>query len=306
MNKFEKYLKAEGFQQETIYQHRKYAGYFLSWLAEASLALPQVTHAEMLDFADHLKKENKGINLINRIMLAVSYYFTWLQHEGQATHNPAAGIRLKGAIRNVPHDLLTKPELEALYESYLITDERTHRNKVMIGLLVYQALTRDELQTLRAEHLKLREGKIHIPQTGRLNSRVLSLEPHQILELQEYLLVIRPKILAERLAERPGRKPDKYKAKEDIHRLFISMNGLDDIKNTILHLNYALRKLNPKYKHGMQIRQSVITQWLKEKNLRTVQYMAGHRYISSTERYQTSNLEDLKDALNKYHPLKLS
>jgi integrase/recombinase XerD len=108
------------------------------------------------------------------------------------------------------------------------------------------------------------------------------------------------------MAERSGRKPDNYKAEKDIRRLFISMNSLDDIKNSLLHLNYALRKLNPKYKHAMQIRQSVITEWLKEKNLRTVQYMAGHRYISSTERYKTNNLEGLKDALNKFHPLKFS
>jgi integrase/recombinase XerD len=108
------------------------------------------------------------------------------------------------------------------------------------------------------------------------------------------------------MAGRSGRKPDKYKAVEDIHRLFISMNSVDNMKNSLLHLNYALRKLNPKYKHGIQIRQSVLTEWLKEKNLRTVQYMAGHRYISSTERYQTNNLEDLKDALNKHHPLKHS
>jgi len=290
LSAFEEYLIAEGFGPETVYQHVKYAGRFLDWMADESLAVPQVTHAEMLDFADYLKKESSGINLINRMMLAVSYYFTWLQHErprqgsgsfGQISHNPAVGIRLKGAIRNVPHDLLSKNELEALYESYIITDERTHRNKVIIGLLVYQALTREELQALRAEHLKLREGKIHIPQTGKLNSRVLDLQPHQILELQEYLTLIRPKILAERMAERPGRKPDKYKAVEDTKRLFITMNGQEGIKATMLHLNYALRKLNPKYKHGMQIRQSVITEWLKEKNLRTVQYMAGHRYVST-------------------------
>ncbi|WP_259071965.1 tyrosine-type recombinase/integrase [Mucilaginibacter sp. X4EP1] len=306
MNKFEEYLEADGLGPETVYQHRKYASYFLAWLAESSLALPQVTHVEMLDFADHLKKDNMSINLINRVMLAVSYYFTWLQHDGQATHNPAAGIRLKGAIRNVPHDLLTKPELEVLYESYGVTDERTHRNKVIVGLLVYQALTRDELHALRAEHLKLREGKIHIPQTGKLNTRILTLEPHQILELQEYHLVIRPKIIAERMADRGGRKPNSYKAEKEIQRLFISINSNEDLKNSLLHLTYALRRINPKVKHPMQIRQSVITEWLKEKNLRTVQYMAGHRYVSSTERYQTSNLEDLKDALNKFHPLKLS
>lgn len=306
LSAFEEYLIAEGLGSETVYQHVKYAGRFLDWLAETSLALPQVTHAEMLDFADQLKKEDKGINLINRTMLAVSYYFTWLQYEGKASYNPTAGIRLKGAIRNVPHDLLTKPELEALYESYPVTDERTHRNKVIVGLLVYQALTRDEIHALRAEHLKLREGKIHIPATGKLNSRILSLEPHQILDLQEYILAVRPTILAERMAERSGRKPNKYQAVEDVHRLFVSMNGQETMKNSLLHLNYALRKINTRYKHGTQIRQSVITEWLKEKNLRTVQYMAGHRYISSTERYKTNNLEDLKDALNKHHPLTFS
>ncbi len=36
-----------------------------------------------------------------------------------------------------------------------------------------------------------------------------------------------------------------------------------------------------------------------------VQYMAGHKYVSSTERYRTDNPEDLQKELEKYHPLKL-
>nr|WP_121271541.1 integrase [Pedobacter schmidteae] len=72
------------------------------------------------------------------------------------------------------------------------------------------------------------------------------------------------------------------------------------MKNSLYHFNQALRKLNPRYKNGAQIRQSEITGWLKEKDLRTVQYMAGHWYVNSTERYQTTNPEDLKEALNKY------
>lgn len=40
-------------------------------------------------------------------------------------------------------------------------------------------------------------------------------------------------------------------------------------------------------------------------HLRKVQYLAGHKYISSTERYQSSNLEDLKEDISKDHPLKL-
>ncbi|MDB5146199.1 MAG: hypothetical protein JWQ57_219 [Mucilaginibacter sp.] len=286
MSSFEGYLQEQGFRPETVYQHRKYASYFLAWTAEKSLALVQITYTEILDFADHLKKDNKGINLINRVMLAVRYYFTYLGSEGQISYNPAAGISLKGTIRNVPHDLLEKPELEHLYESYLIKDERTHRNKVIVGLLVYQALTREELETLRPEHLKLREGKIGIPQTGKQNSRILDLQPYQIIDLQEYTLLVRPKL------------------QQKSERLFTGRNDIENLQNTLLHLNHALRKINPKVKHAVQIRQSVITEWLKEKDLRTVQYMAGHRYVSSTERYKVSNLEDLKEALNKYHPLR--
>ncbi len=189
-------------------------------------------------------------------------------------------------FRTLPHDLLEKEELEELYNCYQIKDSRTHRNKVILGLLIYQGLKREELEKLRPEQLKLREGKIQIPATGKANSRILSLEPHQILDLQEYLLLIRPKL--------------QIKSE----RLFTGRNDLESLTNTLLHLNHALRKINPKLKNAIQIRQSVITEWLKEKDLRTVQYMAGHRYVSSTERYQTNNLEDLKEALTKYHPLK--
>jgi len=306
LNNYQAYLQQEQYAKNYIRQNSNYAGIFLEWLEEESLAVSQVSHADVLEFADQIKQKGYSIRLINRVMLAIRYYFNWLGQDGRVGYNPAAGIILKGTIRHVPHDLLNQAELEALYESYPVTDERTHRNKVIVGLLVYQALTRDELESLHPEHLKLREGKIHVPVTGKLNGRILILQPYQILDLQEYLLIVRPKILAERMAERSGRKPDKYKAVEDIERLFVNMNGQETLKNSLLHLNYALRKLNPKYKHGMQIRQSVITEWLKEKNLRTVQYMAGHRYISSTERYKTNNLEDLKDALNKHHPLNLS
>jgi integrase/recombinase XerD len=302
---FQAYLEQEQFGKDYIRQNTNYAGTFMEWITDQSLAFSQVTHADVMDFTDHLKQDGRSIRLINQMLLAARYYFTWLQQTGQAAQNPAAGIILKGTVRNIPHDLLTKPELELLYESYTVKDNRTYRNKVMIGLLVYQALTREELECLRPEHLKLREGKIHIPATGRQLSRILALQPHQILELHEYLLVIRPKILSERMAYRPGRKLTQYKAEQDIERLFISINSLEEMKNSLLHLNYALRKLNPKYKHAKQIRQSVITEWLKDKNLRTVQYMAGHRYVSSTERYKTNNLEDLKDALNKYHPLNM-
>ena len=285
-NTFAQYLKEQGLKADTVYQHQRNASCFLCWIAETGLVLEQISYNEILDFVDELKKENKSISHINRCLKSIEYYFAYLKKEDKITSVPTSGIKLKGSIRNIPHDLLEKAELEELYEKYGIKDERTHRNKVIVGLLVYQALTRSELEMLRPEHLKLREGKLHIPQTNKNNSRNLNLQPHQILDLQEYMLIVRPKI------------------QQQSERLFTGRNDIENLKNSLLHLNHALRKINPKVKNAVQIRQSVITEWLKEKELRTVQYMAGHRYVSSTERYQTNNLEDLKDALNKHHPLK--
>lgn len=283
---FDEYLKELGFRPDTVYQHQRNASCFLCFVAEESLVLEQISYNEILDFIDVLKKEDRSISHINRCLKSIEYYFAHLKKEDRITSVPTSGIKLKGSVRNIPHGLLEKAELEELYEKYGIKDERTHRNKVILGLLVYQALTRSELEMLRPEHLKLREGKLHIPQTNKNNSRNLNLQPFQILDLQEYLLIVRPKL------------------QEKTERLFTGRNDIESLKNSLLHLNHALRKINPKLKNAIQIRQSVITQWLKENDLRTVQYMAGHRYVSSTERYQTNNLEDLKDALNRHHPLK--
>lgn len=46
-----------------------------------------------------------------------------------------------------------------------------------------------------------------------------------------------------------------------------------------------------------------ITNWLKHYNLRQVQVLAGHRYISSTERYLEDDLESLHEIVNNFHPI---
>jgi len=62
--------------------------------------------------------------------------------------------------------------------------------------------------------------------------------------------------------------------------------------------------MNPNISLGKVIRQSVITEWTKTTVLRQVQYMAGYRCVGSVERYKRYNMEELKEALNEYHPLK--
>jgi len=290
--RFEDYLLQKGLAEETRRQYQKQVSYFLAWTASESLTLEQITHSEILDFADELAREGRSISIRNRILNAIRAYYTYLDKEAKTIRNkegkerkanPALGIRIKGSLRTIPHDLFSRKELDDLYASYPVRDARTLRNKVILGILVYQGLVREELEKLEPKHIHLGERKLVVPPSRKRNGRTLAIKESQLPELKEYLeTILRGKT-------RP---------------LFQGRTKEGGLKNTLLHLNHALRRITPKVKHAAQIRQSVITEWLKTTDIRTVQYWAGHRYVSSTERYQTGNLEELKTALLRYHPLR--
>ncbi|WP_459926627.1 tyrosine-type recombinase/integrase [Flavobacterium covae] len=55
----------------------------------------------------------------------------------------------------------------------------------------------------------------------------------------------------------------------------------------------------------MKIRQSVIANLLKKENdTRIVQVFSGHRRASTTIQYKQTELEQLQQAVNQYHPIK--
>jgi integrase/recombinase XerD len=66
---------------------------------------------------------------------------------------------------------------------------------------------------------------------------------------------------------------------------------------------FWVRRKNKLVVNAKQLRASVIVKWLKIYNLRKVQYLAGHRYISATEAYRQNEMEGLTEEVNQFHPL---
>jgi integrase/recombinase XerD len=303
------FLQQKGFAPDSQKMYSNYTGYFLSWSTTQGAA-EATTYNDLLRFINYCRKEGRSIKNTNLVLTSLRHYYSMLQVE----NNPAANLYLKGEVQRIPHDLLEKEMLDYLYEKYQVYNERTQRNKVILGLYIYQAISTDELKKLEPDHIKLKEGKIYIPGTkqtigkGGRQARWLKLEAKQILDLQEYLLVTRPRIVHDITSgerkKQSTRKPNKINETALEHQLFISLNGSEEIKTSVRFLMEDLRKINPTVKDAMQIRKSVITQWLKEKDIRTVQYMAGHSSISTTERYRAANVEELEEALKIHHPLK--
>jgi integrase/recombinase XerD len=245
-----------------------------------------------MNYVKHSQKKGRTKVNLQHQLLSIRHYFNYLVKTGKVKSNPAQGIYIRGIARRLPHDLAGYDELVKLYESYPVSNIRDQRNKVILGLLVFQAVTIEELETLKTEHINLREGKIKIIGTDRTNERVLKLEASQVFELQEYLNKTRNRILY----------GPKISEPEKITQLIIGMEG-----GTLLsgEVHWMMRRLeHPKIKQASQIRASTIAEWTRKNDVRVVQYMSGHKYVSTTERYQATHMEDLQEQLRKYHPLK--
>jgi site-specific recombinase XerD len=100
----------------------------------------------------------------------------------------------------------------------------------------------------------------------------------------------------------------KY-CKEETQNLFISSppigkdySSRTDSGEIWKRLSQEIRETNSDFINFKQVRTSVITHWLKQFNLRQVQYMAGHRYVSSTEGYLVNQTEDLQADIDQFYP----
>lgn len=300
---FKEYLKDQRQDPNTIRQKSNYTGYFLNWLESERLQPEETRYNDLLNFIDYCKLEGNSKKHINSKLRSIRNFYAYLKKQNPKIINPATNLNLKGTHKKTISGIIDFAALENFYQSFETKTNRDKRNKIILGLLIYQGVTTEELKQLEPGHLKLKEGKIYIPGNRRRNGRKLELKPFQILELHEYLTETRPKILNEITEPRPARKPDRINKTRLENQLFISINGSENIKNSLLHLFKAIQKTNPEVQNPKQIRASVITNWLKNYNLRQVQYMAGHKYVSSTERYQLNNLDNLQSKLEKYHPL---
>lgn len=285
-------LKHRNLSASTQRKYKDNVVKFLEWLKNEKLKLQQVQYITMLEYVRYCKK-HWGTDTINKALHILQQYFAIKVKEGIVKRNPTIGIKVRGKVKRVPHDLLNRADLDKLYEDYPAHSLHDKRNKVILGLLVFQGLTSGDIKRLRTEHVKLSEGKVYVPGTpanvhrGGINSRVLELRAHQLLELHEYIQEIRLQLIR--------KKTDK---------LFVTEQGGENIQQAINWLSMKLREQVKHYVNVDQLRASVITEWLKEKDVRIVQYMAGHKKVKSTEQYRTGQLEDLQISLDQYHPMK--
>ena len=287
---FDNYLKGLELSTKSIASCKTAVSLFLNWMKKQAIEPEQGSYADVLAYMKYCQRNGTTQRTIQNYLNMIRHFYDHLIEQKQIEINPVTGIKVQGVKRKSLYHIFKPEELHAIYNSYRDESLKGKRNNIMLSLLVYQGVKTEELIKLETKDVKLREGKIEIPGGRKSEGRILQLESHQVLGLYDYVNNTRKEIIA-----RSGQQTDK---------LFVSIEGGDSLDSCMHRLMFWVRRKNKLVMNAKQLRASVIVKWLKMYNLRKVQYLAGHRYISATEVYKQNEMEGLAEEVNRFHPLR--
>ena len=292
------------YSEKSVLRYVRQINQFIDYQGEQ---INETNYNEVVEYIGVLRTRNLHPKSLRNHLFTIKIYFRYLVSVGKRKDHPCESLYLKDQINRAikVESLYSKEALENLYKNYESPEDKRKwvekseaikkRDKVILSLLIYQALTTSEIIELKTGDINLEEGTIKIranesPGRRGNKSRTLALKSKQILLFDNYIKKYRKQLW----------RRQKSTKREDY--FILNENGL---KLWGSYLNRMLSKGREAHElfTPMKIRQSVIAHLLKENNdLRVVQEFAGHRRAGSTEAYKRTGLEELKSSIEKYHP----
>lgn len=218
---------------------------------------------------------------------SISYYYEFRYKN----KNPFRHVKIQREQRQLlnimPYDLI-----EDVYLNYekkkKQTDEIYFRNKVILSLLFFQYVRKSELEELTIEDIDFPNGLITLKGNDRVNKRVLQMSNRQFYILNEYSAKYREVIEVEK-----GIGTNKF---------ILTKGSSFKLSNCIQLMFQEINKNRRNQVSWNILRNSLMVDLVKKEDLRIVQYKLGHKYISSTEKYKVTDIDELRHKLDKHHP----
>ena len=280
LKKFIEYLTEKQFSKHTIKSNVTNLRLFLNFCNNKQLDYKKLQSKHIIKYIRHLKKTNTNQS-VQRHLITLNHLYTMIRCKS----NPVFSIQKRKIERINLNNSIHYDYLIDLYNEYTCDTDTQFRNKILLGLIVFQGVRANEIQNIMIDDVDLQKMTIKISKSKYINERTLQLHSLQILHLYKYLNEVRSRLTT-----------------CDSKQLIISKRStqLNNVRSSLIR---QLQKTDKTINYNI-IRKSVIIHWLTNNDLRYVQYFCGHKYISSTENYCTQNLKQLQQQVIQCFPLK--
>lgn len=282
------YLKLErGLSNNSVTAYELDLKRMLSYMEEHHIDVVRATFDDLQAFIFDTFKEIKSAKTQARLMSSIHSFYRFLLYHHYIEQDPSELLEMPRIEKHLP-EVLSLEEIDSMIAHIDMSKAEGHRNRAIIEMLYGSGLRVSELTELRLSNIYRKEGYMRILGKGS-KQRLVPISPEADKQLGYWLedrrkLDIKPEATDIVFLNHYGRQLTRAMIFTIVKRLAL----VADIRKTI---------------SPHTLRHSFATHLLQNgADLRIIQQLLGHESIVTTEIYTHINIQDLREAVLKYHP----
>ncbi|MEE0922054.1 MAG: tyrosine recombinase [Paludibacteraceae bacterium] len=222
-----------------------------------------------------------------RLLSSIHSFYRFLLYHHYIEQDPSELLEMPRIEKRLP-EVLTLDEIDAMIAQIDMSKPEGHRNRAIIEMLYGSGLRVSELTELRLSHIYRQEGYMRIIGKGS-KQRLVPISPVADEQFGYWLhdrsqLDIKPEFADIAFLNHYGRQLTRAMIFTIVKRLAEAAGIRKTISPHTLRHSFATHLLQ----NGA--------------DLRIIQQLLGHESIVTTEIYTHVNIQDLREAVLKFHP----
>ena len=282
------YLKLEkGLSKNSVEAYELDLKRLQKYMDEHGIDIIRASFDDLQSFVFDTFKNISSVRTQARLIAGIHSFYRFLLYHNYIEQDPSELLETPKKEVHLP-EVLSLEEIDRMIAQIDMSKSESHRNRAIIEILYGSGLRVSELVNLRLSDIFIKEGYMRITGKGS-KQRLVPISPVAIEWFKYWIqdrskLDIKPEAIDIAFLNRYGRQLTRAM----IFTIIKSLTRAADIKKTI---------------SPHTLRHSFATHLLQNgADLRIIQQLLGHESISTTEIYTHVDINDLREAVLKYHP----
>ena len=282
------YLKLErGLSDNSVLAYELDFKRLQTYMEEHQIDVVHATFDDLQAFVFETFKQIKSAKTQARLLSSIHSFYRFLLYHHYIEQDPSELLEMPRVEKHLP-EVLSLEEIDAMIAQIDMSKPEGHRNRAIIEMLYGSGLRVSELTELRLSNIYRKEGYMRILGKGS-KQRLVPISPVADEQFGYWLhdrsqLDIKPEANDIAFLNHYGRQLTRAMIFTIVKRLAEAAGIRKTISPHTLRHSFATHLLQ----NGA--------------DLRIIQQLLGHESIVTTEIYTHVNIQDLREAVLKYHP----